>query len=113
LVNVPRNMSDPMLRLLGEKGGLVGINFSPNFLGKPKDKVSRVEYMVEHIKHIRNIAGIDAIALGTDFDGIEGELEITNIGEIDKLIFALEKAGFHIEEIEKIFNKNIKRVLRE
>lgn len=113
LVNVPRNMTDEMLRSLGEKGGVVGINFSPNFLGKTKDKVSRVEYMIEHIKHIKNIAGIESIALGTDFDGIEGELEIASIGEIDQLILALEKSGFHTEEIEKILNKNVERLIRE
>lgn len=113
LVNVPRNMTDEMLRLLGEKGGVVGINFSPNFLGKTKNKISRIEYMIQHIRHIKNIAGIDVIALGTDFDGIEGELEIANIGEIDQLILALEKSGFHTEEIEKILNKNAERLIRE
>ncbi|MCR1898582.1 dipeptidase [Irregularibacter muris] len=113
LVNVPRNMTDDMLKLLGEKGGMVGINFSPNFLGPDRDKVSRVKYMVEHIKYMKNIAGIDAIGLGTDFDGIGGELEIKDMGEIDKLIIALEQAHFHPDEIEKICTKNAERIIKE
>ncbi|RBP42259.1 dipeptidase [Garciella nitratireducens] len=113
LVNVPRNMTDEMLKLLAEKGGMVGINFCPRFLGKEKDKVSRITYMLEHIQHIKKIAGMDAIGLGTDFDGIEGELEIKNIAQIHHLMQALEQAGFHPDEIEKICYKNVERILRE
>ena len=35
-----------------------------------------IEDLVKHIKHIKNVGGIDVIALGTDFDGIQSTLEI-------------------------------------
>ena len=112
LRNVPRNMSDDMLRLLGEKGGVIGINFAPDFLGI--DGVSRVEYMVKHIKFLVNISGIEAISLGTDFDGITGILEINNSGDMDKLIYSLAKSGFNSSEIEKISLKcNAARIIKE
>ncbi|HHT50611.1 MAG TPA: membrane dipeptidase [Eubacteriaceae bacterium] len=111
LRNVPRNMSDDMLRLLGEKGGVIGINFAPDFLGI--DGVSRVEYMVKHIKYIVNISGIEALSLGTDFDGITGKLEINNSGDMDKLIYSLAKSGFNSSEIEKISFENAARIIKE
>ncbi|GBG55527.1 dipeptidase [Sporomusaceae bacterium FL31] len=107
----PRNLDDAMIKTLAEKGGVMGINFANSFLGT--SPISRVEDIVQHIKHIRNTGGIDVLALGSDFDGIEPNLEIANIGEIDKLVQALMQHSFREEEIEKIFTKNIMRVMRE
>lgn len=111
ITRVPRNMTDDMMRLLANKGGVMGLNFHPHFLGN--DNVSKVEYMIKHIKHIKNKAGIDTVALGSDFDGIEGELEISNIGEIEKLIVELGNSGFHPDEIEKICYLNAERIIVE
>lgn len=109
--NHPRNLTDEMIKILAEKGGVMGINFCANFLGN--NAVSRIEDIVVHIKHIRKVGGIDVIAIGSDYDGINCQLEICNIGEMNKLLNALEKNGFSSEEIEKIFFKNAKRVIKE
>ena len=69
--------------------------------------------MIKNIKNIKNVGGIDVVALGTDFDGIGNEVEIENIGEIGKLRDALLKENFTNSEIDKIFYGNIKRVLKE
>ena len=69
--------------------------------------------MIQHIKHTRNVGGIDVLALGTDFDGIGNEVEIENIGEIGRLRDALIKEGFTNSEVDKIFYGNVKRVLKE
>jgi membrane dipeptidase len=106
-----RNLTDDMIRILAQKGGVMGINFAGMFLSN--DDISRVEDMVRHIKHIKNVGGIDVIALGTDFDGIEDDLEIKNIGEIGMLIRALGKNGFSDDEIDKISYKNASRIIRE
>ncbi|MPW24680.1 membrane dipeptidase [Alkalibaculum sp. M08DMB] len=108
---VPRNITDDMMKELADKGGIMGINFHPHFLGN--DNVSKIDHMIKHIKHIRNKAGIDALALGSDFDGIEGELEIANIGELGKLMIELEKSGFSPVEIEKICSLNAERIIIE
>ena len=117
---VPRNLSDEMLKALADHGGITGINFCPGFLneayiGVPKaeDRHSRIEDMIRHITYIRNVAGIDAIGLGTDFDGITGSLEIENAGQIQKLAEAMELAGFSDDEIEKVFYRNALRVYRD
>lgn len=110
LAGHPRNLTDEMIRLLAQKGGVVGINFANRFLGD--SPVSRVEDIVRHIRHIYQVGGIDVLALGSDFDGIDPRLEIAHIGQINKLTGALKAVGFREGEIEKICNKNSMRVIQ-
>jgi membrane dipeptidase len=112
ITNHPRNLTDDMIRLLADKGGVMGINFEKQFLGH--NELSRVQDMISHIAHIKKVGGIDCISIGTDFDGIPSSgLEIKNIGEIDKLSVALAENNFSEEEIEKIFYKNAIRVIKD
>lgn len=107
----PRNLSDEMLKALGNAGGVTGLNFAHYFLGT--EPISKIDGMIRHMKHITNVAGTDALVLGTDFDGISSTLEIENIGEIQQLLSAMEKAGFSSTEIEKISHRNAERMIRE
>ncbi len=107
----PRNLTDEMILALRDKGGVMGINFYSGFLDG--SNLSKVSSIVKHIKYIRNLAGIDVIALGTDYDGITCELEIEDISKIDMLAQALANEGFTKEEIDKIFYKNALRVYNE
>ncbi len=109
--NHPRNLTDDMILLLRDKGGVMGINFYSEFLDG--SKLSKVSSIVEHIKYIRKLAGIDVIALGTDFDGINCDLEIADMSKVYLLKEALQTEGFTAEEIDKIFYKNALRVYRE
>jgi membrane dipeptidase len=110
----PRNLTDDMIKVLAEKGGVMGLNFESYFLneGEPTD-VSTVEDMVRHLKHIRNVGGIEVMAMGTDFDGTMHTSEIRNIGEMDKLTLVLKKKGFTEEELDKLYYKNALRVIKE
>ncbi|HYE11261.1 MAG TPA: dipeptidase [Patescibacteria group bacterium] len=109
-----RNLTDDMIRILAEKGGIMGLNIESFFLneGEPTT-VSTVGDMVRHLKHIRNIGGIDVMAIGTDFDGTMHSSEIAHIGEMDKLLSALKQNGFSEEEIDKIYYKNALRVIKD
>ena len=69
--------------------------------------------MVKHIKYIRDLAGIDCIGLGSDFDGIPQNLELKDASMMPLLCIALKKEGFSEEDIEKIFYKNVLRVYKE
>lgn len=106
-----RNLDDDMIKVLAEKGGVMGICFERDFLGESEN--ARIEDMIRHIKHIRNVGGIDVIALGSDYDGSHPNCEINNIGEIEKLTFALKDNKFSEDEIDKIFYKNALRVIKE
>ncbi len=107
----PRNLTDPMIRTLSECGGVMGICFERDFLGDSEN--ARIEDMIRHIKHIKNIGGIEVIALGSDYDGSHPNYEIENIGEIEKLAYSLKDKGFTEEEIDKIFYKNALRVIKD
>ena len=71
------------------------------------------EWMMLHISHIRDVAGIDALALGSDFDGIFGDLELADCSQVARLADALHSHGFTSSEIEKIFHKNALRLFQE
>jgi len=117
MTNHPRNLSDEMLKKLADAGGVTGINFFNNFLvnGELKNKMetSKIEDMVRHIKHIRNVAGVEVIGLGSDFDGIPNEVEIADASQMAKLSDRLLKNGFGFDEVEKIFFKNGLRIIKE
>ncbi|MDO4487920.1 MAG: membrane dipeptidase [Eubacteriales bacterium] len=115
-----RNLSDEMIRLIADHGGVTGINFCTIFLNENNklsngmDGVySRISDMIAHMKYIRNLGGIDMVAMGTDFDGIHGVLEVDGAKEMPKLIEAMDAAGFTEDEIEKIMYKNALRVYKE
>ncbi|MGE5628950.1 MAG: dipeptidase [Solirubrobacterales bacterium] len=111
VTNHYRNLSDDMLKILGNKGGLAGLNFEKTFLGN--SPYGRISEMVNHIKHMVNIGGIEIMALGSDFDGIETPSEINDISQMDKLYYALKDNGFKESDIEKIFFKNGMRFLKD
>lgn len=109
-----RNMSDDMILKLACRGGVMGINFCGDFLVEKPGGHARscIDDMVKHILYIKNLAGIDCIGLGSDFDGIEQNLELENCSQISLLKDALLKAGLTEEEVEKVFYKNVLRVYR-
>jgi len=112
----PRNLTDEMLKLLADRGGLVGMNYYYNFLDKDLKRLlerGTAETVVDHIEHIRKVAGIDVIALGSDFDGIEETLDLKDASKMHLLILALEKRGFTSYEIEKIFSLNALRFFKD
>ena len=106
-----RNMTDDMIRALADKGGVMGLNFCGDFLN-PNGK-SRVEDMVRHAKHIVSVGGIGVLGLGTDYDGIDGDLELDHCDKMQLLAQALDQAGFSTTEIEAIFHGNVLRVYQE
>lgn len=112
---VARNMSDDMILELAKRRGVMGLNFCGDFLALHDEAngPSRIDDMVAQITYIRDLAGIDVIGLGTDFDGINSQLEIKDASYMPLLEEALKKAGFSNEEIEKIFYKNVLRVYKE
>ncbi len=105
-----RNLTDDMLRNLGERQGLVGINFFGSFL--QENGISTLEALVRHLRHIINVGGLDIAALGTDFDGIDGELEIPGCEHMHRLDEALVSNGFLPSEVDAICHKNAERILQ-
>lgn len=113
LCDMPRNLTDEMLRALADRGGVAGLNFYAPFLHNRGDKFVALEDLVRHARHMVNVAGIDAVGLGSDFDGISGiTLEFGDYAGLPLLADALSR-HFTDGEVEKICSGNVLRVLRD
>ena len=106
-----RNLTDAQLHTLGDTGSVCGINFYSMFL-EQESEYSRNELILRHMEHVANKAGIEAVALGSDFDGITCELEMQDYSGMAKLS-ELVAARFGYDDAERILNKNALRVFRE
>lgn len=141
-----RNMSDEMIKLLGEKGGVIQINFGSTFLDKASQDVrahmgeylekhglsmkdsaaqayfeeytkehpfySTVQRVADHIDRVVELAGIDHVGLGSDYDGVGDSLPegLKDVSSYPNLIAELLRRGYTEEDIEKICYKNVFRV---
>lgn len=112
LCNHPRDLTDEMLKALGDKGGVIGVNFSDGFLRTGGSEMSYIEDVVHHLRHMADKAGIDAPAFGSDYDGIGSTLEWVDYAGMPKIVDAMGKV-FTCSEIDKICNKNALRVIKE
>ena len=106
-----RNLPDNLIKLIANKGGVIGLNFAQSFLGT--SPISRIEDIVKHGLYLINKGGEDVVALGTDFDGIKPDTEIKDISEMYRLYDAFKEAGLSVEQCEKLFWKNADRLLKE
>ncbi len=111
VTNHPRNLTDEMIRAIAEHGGVIGLNFCPKFLGR--DNRSRISDMLRHIRHIYRVGGEDVLAIGSDFDGITGDLQIRGTQDMHLLAEALRRHHMPERVLEKMWSQNALRVLRE
>ena len=111
VTNHPRNLSDPMLKKLGDKGGVTGLNFVPEFLNE-QNLPGTVAMLMKHVRHIVRVAGEDVLGIGSDFDGFRHPSEIGNPTQLHLLFRAMEKE-FTSRQIEKFASGNVLRVLAE
>jgi membrane dipeptidase len=69
--------------------------------------------MAEHIDHIRDVAGIDHIGIGGDYDGMEsGPMGMEDVAGYPVLFAELARRGYSQADLEKIASRNMMRVLR-
>jgi membrane dipeptidase len=114
LCDVPRDMTDEMIEALAKKGGLININFAPSFLTARKDPPASVEDVVAHIDHVVKLAGIDAVGIGSDFDGIDSvPVGLEDNSKYMNLTRALLEKGYTAGQIRKIYGGNMLRLMRQ
>ncbi|HVJ89641.1 MAG TPA: dipeptidase [Labilithrix sp.] len=104
-----RNIDDDQLRAVANRGGVVGVIFCPRYVGG-----DGLEPVVQHLKHIVDVVGEDAPALGSDWDGfIVPSKPLQDPRGLPLLPDALLKAGFSARAVGKILRDNVMRVLDE
>ena len=74
-----------------------------------------LDTVVDHVMHVIDVAGIDHVGLGSDFDGVGDSLPtgLKDVSQYPNLIAALMERGLSEQEIEKICSGNVFRVMRE
>lgn len=110
LCSFPRNLTDDQLKIIGDRGGVVGLNMCTAFLND-NDEAS-TDDVIRHIDHMLNTCGENSISFGCDYDGIPktpvGMDDVTCIVNLIDII----KKNYGLEIAEKIAYKNYFRVLK-
>jgi membrane dipeptidase len=143
LSNLFRNMTDEMIAAVSRKGGVVQINFGCEFLSQKSWDVSRKYWamgdaakskaeeeaieaearrvvpratladVVAHIDHVVKVAGVDAVGIGSDFDGVTcTPAGLDDVSKFPALTRALLEKGYSAGDIRKIYGGNLLRVMR-
>jgi len=81
------------------------------------DRIPRppLSMLIDHIDHIAKVAGVDHVGLGSDFDGVSGQLPegLDSPADLHKITQALLDRGYSAEDCRKILGGNLLRVFRE
>jgi len=159
LSNVPRNLTDDLVRALAKKGGVVQLNlFSPYVKSQvktaerlaaeqalfakyriktylnayalpPAEKQAafadyaqlEVQYPVplatvqdaaNQLDHLVQVAGIDHVGIGSDFDGGTVLTGLAHVGDFPNLTLELVRRGYSARDINKIWSGNLFRVMQ-
>jgi membrane dipeptidase len=128
LVDHPRNVPDDVLRRLPANGGVVMVTFVPSFINaevkafgelpaeqrqgrqEPRATLSDV---ADHIEHVRDVAGIDHVGIGGDFDGITSvPVGLEDVSTYPALFAELSRRGWSEIDLRKLAGDNLLRVWR-
>lgn len=112
LRDVGRNVPDQVLRRLPVNGGVVMITFVPSFL-TDKD-IATIADVANHIDHVVEIAGIDHVGIGGDFDGIESwPVGLEDVSTYPALFAELSRRGWSESDMAKLAGENVLRAMRQ
>jgi membrane dipeptidase len=124
-----RNVPDDVLRRMPGNGGVVMITFVPSFLNDdamnwwrlPADErrassepPATMDDVIRHIEHVRAVAGIDHVGIGSDFDGIDTvPVGLEDVSTFPALLAELSRRGWSEEELRRIAGENALRAWRQ
>jgi microsomal dipeptidase-like Zn-dependent dipeptidase len=111
LCDHPRNLTDEQMRALAAKGGVVQITMYSGFLRK--DGEATLDDFLCHLQHAIDVAGIDHVGIGTDFDGDGKVVGCSSASQLRNVTRELLRRGFSEADIEKIWGGNWLRVIKQ
>ncbi len=109
LCNHSRNLTNEQLKAIAVNGGVVGITFVPGFITEDgwQNKPPFVK-LINHIEYAIDVAGINNVGIGSDFDG-GGDL-LQDASEYPRITEELSERGYSDEAIQKVLGGNLLRV---
>jgi membrane dipeptidase len=128
--DIERNVSDEQIKMVGARGGVIGINA---VLVSPNKEDATLDRYIDHLEHVRDLIGIEGVAIGFDFfefiyrqwsaeekAAFEKKFkhaqfvpELSNHSHSRAVTRRLIERGFSDEEIERILFRNWMRVFEE
>lgn len=109
--DVMRNIDDAHLRIVAASNGVVGISMHGGHVGKIPGAPPTLADYVDAMMHAVSVAGIDHVAIGSDFDGsIEPPLDADGESVWPRVHTMLLARGLREEDVTKIFSTNARRV---
>ncbi|KZT38049.1 hypothetical protein SISSUDRAFT_1021994 [Sistotremastrum suecicum HHB10207 ss-3] len=113
--NVPRNVPDDVLKLIGEKkgqkDGLIMVNFAPQFVAA--EGFANVQRVADHIDHIANVTGKRHVGIGSDFDGIASVPRgLEDVSKYPQLFAELRSRGWSRFDLAGLAGTNLFRVMQ-
>ena len=125
----PRNVPDDVLRRLPQNGGVVMITFVPSFINAENTRWSQIpeaqrastpeprttiDDVIRHIEHVRRVASIDNIGIGSDFDGITSTpVGLEDVSTFPALFAELSRRGWSEGDMRKLAGENVLRAWRQ
>ena len=128
--DIERNISDDQIKIVGQRGGVIGINAA---IVAPQKEETTIDRYIDHIEHVANLIGIDGVGIGFDFfefiyrqwsqeEQEEFQKKVTNVhfipdlsnhADARNLTRRLIERGFDDDAIEKILRRNWMRIFEE
>lgn len=114
MCNHPRNLTDDQLRALAQAGGVAQVTLYHGFLRLEEEGIpATITDGVRHLMHMIDVAGIDHVGIGTDFDGDGGVPGCACASELINFTRLLLAEGLTIHDLQKIWGGNWLRVMQQ
>ena len=115
--NHPRNLTDEQIKAIHEKHGTIGINFGMKFLDPehPGEEYTNIglDVVKKHIDHIVNLADINTVAIGSDYDGTSIPNCLRDCTKLPFLWEYLLENGYSKHDLNQISHQNLLRVFKD
>ena len=119
-----RNVPDQVLQRLPENGGVVMVVFYPwhvsealrTYDGPGDPPWATLSDVADHIEYVRDVAGIDHVGLGADYDGMEPDpppIGLEDVSKYPALLTELSRRGWSEDALAKLAGRNVLRAWAE
>jgi membrane dipeptidase len=113
LRNHTRNLTDTQIKAIAQGGGVIGVVFYTTFISSAPRTSVTIDTVVQHIDYIKNLVGIDHVAIGSDYDGgITTPVGLEDVSKLGNLTLALLRKGYSPADVRKVLGGNYLRVFQ-